>query len=168
MMVLHLASIRGNKPSAGTGRLLGSRTGELHGPDEKARSQEGRRRATRGRNLTRNASFARPRLKRQTLGSTRTTHCWLVSSVGEKESYFWYLEIGQLCCAAVLNKRTLNKVDQGDYYGWPPAVCIARGLVVAVRGLRAYERSVEKNLVSLFADIFEIMIGGSNLHTSHR
>lgn len=68
----------------------------------------------------------------------------------EKESYFWYLEIGQLCCAAVLNKPTLNKIDQGDYYGWPPDVCIARGLVVAVRGLRAYERSVEKNLVSLF------------------
>jgi len=67
-----------------------------------------------------------------------------------KESFFWYLEVGQLCCAAVLNKPTLSEADdKGDYYGWPPEVCIARGLVVAVRGLRAYEPSVEKNVVSL-------------------
>jgi hypothetical protein len=72
----------------------------------------------------------------------------------ENESYFWYLDIGQLCCAAVLNSPTLSG-EHGDYYGWPPEVCIARGLVVAVRGLRSYERSVEKNLALLFGDILE-------------
>jgi len=68
----------------------------------------------------------------------------------DEQSFFWYLEIGQLCCAAVLNRPSLNADDHGDYYGWPPDVCIARGFVVAVRGLRGYESSVEKNLMTLF------------------
>lgn len=67
-----------------------------------------------------------------------------------KDSFFWYLDLGQLGCAAVLNKDSLQNVGEEDYYEWPPPVCIARGLVVAVRGLLGYETSIEKNVAMLF------------------
>lgn len=51
-----------------------------------------------------------------------------------QEQFYWYLEVGQCACAAILNDEKPGTED--SYYGWSPATCIARGLVVAARGLR--------------------------------
>ena len=50
------------------------------------------------------------------------------------EQFYWYLEVGQCACAAILNDEKPGTED--SYYGWSPSTCIARGLVVAARGLR--------------------------------
>lgn len=45
------------------------------------------------------------------------------------------MEVGQCACAAILNDEKPGTEE--SYYGWSPSTCVARGLVVAARGLRA-------------------------------
>lgn len=49
-------------------------------------------------------------------------------------AYFWYSDVGQACCAAILGAGTDGA--GATYYEWPTHVCVARGLVMAIRGLR--------------------------------
>lgn len=71
-----------------------------------------------------------------------------------KESFFWYLDLGQLACASVLHvdkKLAPGGDDDEDYYAWSAPACVGRGLVVAVRGLAAYEQAPSARFAMLFA-----------------
>ncbi len=52
----------------------------------------------------------------------------------DDRAHWWYLEVGQ--CLAHAIARTHGSPHGPSYYEWPPEVCVGRGLVVAVRGLR--------------------------------
>ena len=58
-------------------------------------------------------------------------------------AYWWYYEVGQLCCAAILNGAK-GKPTADSYYDWPAPVCVGRGLVVAVLGLRMPRKRLPK------------------------
>ena len=50
------------------------------------------------------------------------------------------LEVGQAACAAVLGE---GDDPEGDsYYAWPAPLCVGRGLVLAIGGLRMPRKSV--------------------------
>lgn len=52
----------------------------------------------------------------------------------EDSTFYWYLDVGQACCAAILD---VGADPNGDsYYHWPTPTCVGRGLVMAARGLR--------------------------------
>lgn len=51
----------------------------------------------------------------------------------DDQAFMWLTEVGQCACAAILNKGG-DQSDRG-YYGWPPSVCVGRGLVAVVRAL---------------------------------
>jgi len=66
---------------------------------------------------------------------TRQLHAWDGElNPPDDQAYFWYLEVGQCCCAATLAGG--NDPDGDSYYDWPVAVTIGRGLVMAARGIR--------------------------------
>lgn len=52
----------------------------------------------------------------------------------DEVAFYWYLEVGQCCCAAILGDRGDPSGD--SYYDWPAPTAVGRGLVLAVRGLR--------------------------------
>lgn len=56
----------------------------------------------------------------------------------DDQAWYWYYELGQCACAAILNQGKGSE-DGASYDTWPPAWCVARGLVIAVRGLRTRE-----------------------------
>ncbi len=52
----------------------------------------------------------------------------------EDSTFYWYLDVGQACCAAILD---VGSDPNGDsYYSWPTPTCVGRGLVMVARGLR--------------------------------
>lgn len=55
----------------------------------------------------------------------------------DDQAWYWYSELGQCACAAILNEGKGSESGE-SYYSWPPAWCVARGLVIAVRGLRTH------------------------------
>ena len=58
------------------------------------------------------------------------------------QPWFWYIEVGQcLACAIMNDEREPHDVDAEDstYEHWSPALCVARGMVMATRGLRGSE-----------------------------
>jgi hypothetical protein len=59
-------------------------------------------------------------------------------------AYWWYTEVGQCCCAAII--RDDGKPDGDTYYEWDPATIIGRGLVMAVRGIRLEDANVDEIL----------------------
>lgn len=66
---------------------------------------------------------------------SRQVHVWEKDlHPAESECFYWYLEIGQCACAAILNNESPGA--QESYYGWSPSTCVGRGLVIAARGLR--------------------------------
>jgi hypothetical protein len=52
----------------------------------------------------------------------------------DDRAHWWYSDVGQCCGHAIT--RTKGTASGSSYYDWPPEVCVGRGLVVAVRGLR--------------------------------
>jgi hypothetical protein len=52
----------------------------------------------------------------------------------DDRAHWWYLDVGQCCGYAITRSGGLP--NGNSYYQWPPEVCVGRGLVVAVRGLR--------------------------------
>ncbi len=67
---------------------------------------------------------------------TRQLHGWEEDlRPPDEQAFYWYLEVGQLCCAAILN-RDLTRSVGDSYYTWTAPRCVGRGLVLAVRGLR--------------------------------
>lgn len=52
----------------------------------------------------------------------------------EDSTFYWYLDVGQACCAAILDVG--SDPNGASYYDWPTPVCVGRGLVMAARGLR--------------------------------
>jgi hypothetical protein len=61
-------------------------------------------------------------------------------NVTDDVAFYWYLEVGQLASAAGLDEGDDPKGD--SYYAWPAPVCVGRGLVLPVRGLRMPGQSV--------------------------
>ena len=64
----------------------------------------------------------------------------------EDTPFFWYLDVGQCCCAAIMNKK--GKAGE-TYYEWPAEICVGRGLVLAVRGLLGPDADVDEVLADL-------------------
>lgn len=52
----------------------------------------------------------------------------------DDRAHWWYVDVGQCCAYAVT--RVGGLADGPSYYQWPAEVCVGRGLVLAVRGLR--------------------------------
>ena len=67
----------------------------------------------------------------------------------DTSAYFWYLDVGQCCCAAIL--RGAGNPAGESYYEWPPAVTVGRGLVMAVRGIRNEGADLDQILTDLGA-----------------
>ncbi len=53
----------------------------------------------------------------------------------DDSAHWWYLDVGQCCGHAIT--RTTGDPRKHSYYDWDPEACVGRGLVLAVRGLRA-------------------------------
>lgn len=53
---------------------------------------------------------------------------------GDDRAHWWYADVGQCCGHAIT--RSQGTASGHSYYDWPPEVCVGRGLVIAVRGLR--------------------------------
>ena len=72
---------------------------------------------------------------------TRQLNAWDPDmNVTDEVAFYWYLEVGQAACAAVLGE---GDDPEGDsYYAWPAPLCVGRGLVLAIRGLRMPRTSV--------------------------
>jgi hypothetical protein len=76
---------------------------------------------------------------------TRQLHVWDDDLRPEDgRAYWWYTEVGQCCCAAII--RESGTADGASYYEWDPATIVARGLVMAVRGIRQEETNVDEIL----------------------
>ena len=66
---------------------------------------------------------------------------------GDATAYYWYLDVGQCCCAAIL--RGAGDPEGTSYYEWPPATTVGRGLVIAVRGIRNEGADLDQILTDL-------------------
>jgi hypothetical protein len=64
----------------------------------------------------------------------------------EDTAFYWYLDVGQCCCAAIV--ATKGKASGDTYYEWPAETCVGRGLVLVARGL-----------LSAGADVDEVFAG---------
>ena len=62
----------------------------------------------------------------------------------DDRAHWWYLEVGQCITHAIT--RTRGVPSAHSYYDWPPEVCVGRGLVIAVRGLRYTRDSIGRVL----------------------
>ncbi len=57
----------------------------------------------------------------------------------DASSFFWYLDVGQLCSSAILNvKKDKRDPHGGGYYEWPSESCVGRGLVAVARAQRGH------------------------------
>lgn len=65
----------------------------------------------------------------------------------DDRAHWWYLEVGQCCAHAIT--RTRGSPNGPSYYEWPPEVCVGRGLVIAVRGIRYTRASIAKVLADV-------------------
>jgi hypothetical protein len=89
---------------------------------------------------------------KQAYDRARQSHVWEGDlHPTETECFYWYLEIGQCACAAILND---DRPGAGEsYYGWSPSTCVGRGLVIAARGLRAPDADIDAVLEGIGAAI---------------
>jgi hypothetical protein len=66
----------------------------------------------------------------------------------DDSSFYWYLDLGQCCCAAILDVG--SNPTGGSYYEWPTPTTVGRGLVIAARGLRSPGKSIAKIVNDLY------------------
>lgn len=66
----------------------------------------------------------------------------------DDRAHWWYLDVGQ-CCGYAITRSSGG--SSGSYYQWAPEICVGRGLVVAVRGLRCRGAKVTEILGELRA-----------------
>lgn len=67
----------------------------------------------------------------------------------DERAHWWYADVGQ--CLGHAITRASGRPDGDSYYEWPPEVCVGRGLVIAVRGLRQPRASIAAILRELRA-----------------
>ncbi len=68
---------------------------------------------------------------------TRQLHAWDDDvRPADAQAYFWYVEVGQCALAALRGEPQRGAADGDSYDDWPAPVSVARGLVIAARGLR--------------------------------
>ena len=67
----------------------------------------------------------------------------------DDRAHWWYVDVGQCCGYAIT--RAKGSASGHSYYEWPPEVCVGRGLVVAVRGLRGKGASLDAILAGVRA-----------------
>jgi hypothetical protein len=65
----------------------------------------------------------------------------------DDRAHWWYLDVGQ-CCGYAITRTigTPSPATSGSYYQWSSEICVGRGLVVAVRGLRCRGAKVSEIL----------------------
>ena len=67
----------------------------------------------------------------------------------DDRAHWWYSDVGQCCGYAITTKRTNANGD--GYYEWPSEICVGRGLVIAVRGLREKGANIDAILAGVRA-----------------
>jgi hypothetical protein len=69
----------------------------------------------------------------------------------DDRAHWWYLDVGQCCGHAITRPVGGGDAHAPSYYGWPAEVCVGRGLVICVRGLRCRGARVREILAELYA-----------------
>ena len=67
----------------------------------------------------------------------------------DDRAHWWYSDVGQCCGYAITTKKTNANGD--GYYEWPSEICVGRGLVIAVRGLREKGANIDAILAGVRA-----------------